>query len=270
MTIPSPLAVRMKSYEAATGAILPSNSWAVLRLDGKAFHTYTRNLDKPFDRQLMLDMDLLMNYLCSNISGAVFGYTQSDEISIIMHDLSRPTHQHWFAGKTQKIVSVAASYAGAYWNRLRADSEISVFDARVFTVPSTMEVRNYLLWRQMDALRNAIFLAANSVYSHKELLGKTFSDKRRMLKEAGLSWEDDYSDRETLGAISGKVAYSEDVEYTHKQTGEQEVALAERMTWVARPTVSFKDFSAPVFSFLNPEEPQCQMSEFLSWGLMPV
>ena len=264
MTVPSPLATRMKVYESATGAVLPDNSWAVLRLDGKAFHTYTRDLDKPFDQLFMLDMGLLMNYLCSNISGAVFGYTQSDEISIIMHDLSRPTHQHWFGGKVQKIVSVAASYAGAYWNWLRESPELAVFDARVFTLPSSGEVKNYLLWRQLDSMRNAMFLAANAVYSHKELLGKSYSEKRAMLKDAGVSWDDDYSDREKLGTIAGKIAYSEEVKYTHKQTGEQGLVLAERSAWVNKAATSFKDFSSPIFRFLQPEEQLCQMSEFLS------
>jgi tRNA(His) guanylyltransferase len=262
----SPLAIRMKSYEAATGTALPTKSWAVLRLDGKAFHSYSRNLDKPFDYKFMEDMTSLMSFLCRHVGGAVFGYTQSDEISIILHDLSSPQHQHWFGGKVQKIVSVAASYAGANWSVIRGDVEnFGVFDARVFALPSMAEVKNYLLWRQQDSEKNAIFMAASEFYSHKELLGKSGKEKILMLADVGKSWQLDYSDRAKLGAISSKVAALEEVTYTRKDTEEEETTLALRQFWVSRSAILFQqNFSSPIFRFLNPEEQPCKPSEFLS------
>lgn len=265
MAVPSPLAVRMKRYEAETGVVLPDKTWAVIRLDGKSFHSYTRYLNKPFDHVFMMDMNLLMLKLCSKIEGAVFGYTQSDEISIVVNNLKGVNQQLWFGGKVQKIVSVAASYAGAIWHSLRgSEDNFAVFDARVFALPSEQEVKNYLLWRQMDAQRNAIFLAANSVFSHQELLGKSFSEKRKMLAREGLSWENDYSDREKFGAVAVKVAYPSEVEYTHKQTGEVGRAEVERTSWVIKEAAHSMDFSSPTFRFLLPGEPLCQMSEILS------
>lgn len=268
MTIVSPLAARMKAYEAQTGAMLPRKTWAVVRLDGKAFHTYTKDLDKPFDRRFMLDMADLTNFMCRKIQGAVFGYTQSDEISIVLTDLQSQANELWFGGKVQKIVSVAAGYASAYWNQLREDynTDLAVFDARVFTLPLVEEVKNYLVWRQADAQRNAIFLAANSVYSHKELYGKSFSQKRQMLLDAGLSWEEDFTDREKLGESVVRVVYPTPVKYTHKQTGKVEQVIADRTTWTSRCDVEFRsNLYSPFFNFLKPEEPLWQMSEFLSW-----
>src|SRR5690349_5878638 len=112
----NPLAVRMKDYEFSTGSTIAPRTWAVIRLDGKAFHTYTRGLERPFDRKLMADMDFTMQYLCEQVEGAIFGYTQSDEISIVITDLTSERAQLWFAGKVQKIVSVSASIASAVFN----------------------------------------------------------------------------------------------------------------------------------------------------------
>jgi tRNA(His) guanylyltransferase len=268
----SPLSARMKAYEAATGPALPSKSWAVLRLDGKSFHTYTKDLQRPFDFKFMEDMLDLTTFLSRKVGGAVFSYTQSDEISIIFHDLGSPQHQHWFAGKVQKIVSVAASYAGAYWSFLRGEVDnFGVFDARVFALPSAVEVKNYLLWRQQDAMRNSLFMAASEFYSHTALLGRSGPEKVSMLAEAGKDWAKDYSPRAQLGGMAGRVASLEEVSYTRKDTGAEESTLAARSFWVARSAVNFREnFHTPVFSFLNPEESLCSPHEFLSLEPMPV
>lgn len=265
----SPLGMRMKSYEATTDMRLPAKSWAVLRLDGKAFHSYTRDLVRPFDQLFMQDMTLTMKYLCESVGNAVFGYTQSDEISILIHDLARENHQLWFGGKIQKIVSVAASMAGAYFNASRsADVDnLAVFDARVFALPNVAEVKAYLLWRQMDAERNALFMAASEFYSHKELLGKTKQEKISMLQEVGQDWTDSYSHREKFGAMCRKVASVQPVSYTRKDTGETLTTEAERSFWIVNQAVPFKaHWDSPGFSFLNPEEPICPPNQFSLLG----
>lgn len=259
----------MKAYEASTGIRLPLKSWTVLRLDGKAFHTFTKDLAKPFDANLMADMSLTMKYLCANVEGAVFGYTQSDEISIIMHDFGGEARQQWFGGKVQKMVSVSASIAGAFFNAARQSdiSKLAFFDARVFALPNVEEVKNYLLWRQMDAERNALFMAASEYYTHKKLLNKSKSEKISMLAEAGREWDKGYSNREKFGGMCRKVASMQPVSYTRKDTGEQLSTEALRSWWIATCVVPFKhSWDEPGFNFLRPEEPSCHPNEFLSLG----
>lgn len=188
---------RMKRYENQFFSYLLPNSYAVCRIDGKAFHSYTRDLAKPFDDGLIEDMQLTTKYLCENIQGVICGYTQSDEISLIMTDLMSQDSEFFFGGKIQKIVSVTASYATAKFNQLRMlrDSDknstrLAVFDSRVFSVPNVTETLNYLRWRQRDAVKNSISMVAQSFYSHKELDGKNSSDKQEMIFQKGKNWND--------------------------------------------------------------------------------
>jgi tRNA(His) guanylyltransferase len=273
----SPLGARMKAYEAQTGTCLPSKSWAVLRLDGKSFHTYTKDLNQPFDYLFLVHMDSVTRFLMKKIPNAVFGYTQSDEISILMHNLGTEKNQHWFNGKVQKIVSVAASYAGAKFNVMRhqgdriAEDDFGIFDARVSALPSVAEVKNYLLWRQQDALRNAVFMAASEYYSHKELMHKSAGAKVAMLAEAGKDWERDYPARVRFGGMTRKVATMLPVEYARKDTGEVLKTEALRTTVVTTAAIPFKlAFDSRAFNFLSPEELPCQPSEFLSLEHTPV
>ena len=179
---------RMKSYyEDRTRTYLPRRCYTVIRVDGKAFHTYTKGLQKPFDNDLISDMNETAKYLCQNIQGAKMGYVQSDEISIILTDFDSLTTAAWFDGNIQKMSSVAASMATAKFNQLRAERlltsswksyvfgrgqedeplflnwdfsvtiqniELAHFDARTFAIPSREETINYLIWRQQDAKRN--------------------------------------------------------------------------------------------------------------------
>lgn len=191
---------RMKSnYEDRVRYELPRRSYTIIRVDGKAFHTYTKGLQRPFDDDLISDMNHTAIYLCQNIMGARFAYVQSDEISILLTDFETITTEAWFDGNIQKMVSVAASMATSRFNRLRyiaaaqhtllpvKDAE---FDARVFQIPQQIEVYNYFLWRQRDATKNSISSVAQSLYSHKELMGKDSSDKQEMIFAKGINWND--------------------------------------------------------------------------------
>jgi tRNA(His) 5'-end guanylyltransferase len=195
---------RMKSYyEDRAKTWLPRRSYSIIRIDGKAFHTYTRGMKKPFDEGLMTDMDGAAMYLCKNIQGAKFAFVQSDEISILMTDFDEIGTDAWFDGNVQKVVSVAASIATAKFNQLRtirqlkhtigfnyADMKLAEFDARVFTIPSNDEVKNYFIWRQQDTVRNSISSVAQTLYSHRELNGKNMNVQQEMIFQKGINWND--------------------------------------------------------------------------------
>jgi tRNA(His) 5'-end guanylyltransferase len=202
----------------------------IIRIDGKAFHTYTKGLERPFDLGFIEDMNKTTEYLGQNIQGAKFGYVQSDEISILITDYDDISTHAWFDGNLQKMSSIAASLATAKFNQLRmarfarnsgiepkyrdesyiAESEIgnfklAMFDARVFQIPYHEEVFNYFIWRQQDATRNSISSVAQANFSAKELDGKKTSDMQDMLMlEKGINWND-FSPREKRGTLIRKV-----------------------------------------------------------------
>jgi len=184
------LSIRMKEfYENRTKMFLPRRTYTLIRIDGKAFHTYTKGLDVPFDEKLISDMDETACYLCKNIQGAEFAFVQSDEISILLTDFKTLTTDAWFDGNIQKMVSISASLATAKFNELRPN-KIALFDSRVFTIPSNVEVENYFIWRQQDTVRNSISSVAQSLYSHKELNNKNVSDMQEMCFTKGVNWND--------------------------------------------------------------------------------
>ena len=215
---------RMKSfYEDRTRTKLPRRSYTIIRIDGKAFHTYTRGLERPFDMWLMEDMDATAAYLCKNIQGAKFAYVQSDEISILITDFDDLGTHAWFDNNLQKMASVSASMATAEFNRLRlmrgfgnyeqtpmqgraiiSQFNMAQFDARVFQIPFAAEVENYFIWRQQDATRNSISSAAQSLYSPKELNGVKTDGMQEMLFQKGINWNN-YSPREKRGSLIRKV-----------------------------------------------------------------
>lgn len=186
---------RMKEqYENRTRYFLPRRTYTIIRLDGKAFHTYTRNMERPYDIGFIVAMDETALFLCEEIQGCKMAYIQSDEISLLLTDFDKITTDAWFDGNVQKMASVAASIATAKFNKLANKSFISpnlaFFDARVFTIPDPVEVENYFIWRQKDAVRNSISMHAQSLYSHKALQGKTQVDMQDMIHEKGENWHD--------------------------------------------------------------------------------
>jgi tRNA(His) guanylyltransferase len=234
---------RMKSqYENRAKQFLPRRTYTILRLDGKAFHTYTRGLVRPYDKQLMDDMAAVAEFLCREVGGARFAYTQSDEISVLLTDFDKPSTQAWFDGGVQKITSVSASLATAKFNELRP-GKLAFFDSRVFTIPDPAEVANYFIWRQQDATRNSVSMAAQAYFSHKQLNGKSGGEMQEMLwSQHGVNWND-YDPRFKRGtAITSKVELG-DVEYVDKRTQETRVAEGvERRLWtVEAPPVFTQD-----------------------------
>jgi tRNA(His) 5'-end guanylyltransferase len=219
-----PLGDRMKDfYEDRTRYKLARRTNTIIRIDGKAFHTYTKGLQRPFDQGLMEDMNKTAEYLCQNIQGAKFGYVQSDEISILVTDYDDIDTHAWFDANLQKMASIAASLATAKFNQLRImrhmenamifleqehieEFKMAHFDARVFQIPYQEEVINYFIWRQQDATRNSISSVAQSLYSAKELNGKKTSDMQEMIFQKGINWND-FTPREKRGSIIRRVEH---------------------------------------------------------------
>jgi tRNA(His) guanylyltransferase len=195
---------RVKSqYESRTRYMLPRRTYTIIRLDYKAFHTYTRKLNKPFDLDLIEDINAAVIQTLKQIQGAQFAYVQSDECSILLTDFAKPTSDSWFDGNIQKIASVSASILTAEFNLIRKcrwDSEnnmgqrkgdfiLAYCDSRVFTVPDPTEVYNTFIWRNQDCSRNSISMVASSLFSHSELEGKNSAEKQEMIfQKAGINW----------------------------------------------------------------------------------
>lgn len=225
------LGARMKSdYEFRARTMLPRRTWTIVRIDGKAFHAYTRGLDRPFDRQFIDDMVTTTVHLCEQVQGCRLGYCQSDEISLVLADNQGPASEAWFDGNQQKIVSVTASMATAKFNQLRP-GRLAYFDSRAFTIPDVHEVANYLVWRQQDAVRNSISMAAQAQFSHRELHGVTAGQmQEKLFTERGINWND-YDPWCKRGAFVVQRTRSEQVTYTDKRTQEEHAVDALRSRW---------------------------------------
>ena len=214
-TMTTSLGDRMKQYEAVSKTGLIHRVPVIIRLDGCHFHTFTKGFEKPFDEVLMCSMIRTMKFLCQNIQGCVFGYTQSDEISLILVDYKKLNSSAWYDNEVQKMCSVAASLCTLKFNEVfreevhnhvpqyfadkkegllaaynKALKTGAVFDCRVFNIPKE-EVCNCIIWRQQDATRNSIQSLAQSVFSHKELHGLSCDKLQdKLFKERGINWND--------------------------------------------------------------------------------
>lgn len=175
-------------------------------------------------------------YLCQNIQGSNFAYTQSDEISLLITDFDNINSQMLFDGNIQKIVSVIASMATAKFNFLRAKrgyDSMAQFDGRVFIIPDPIEVFNYFVWRQKDCERNSVSMASRSYFSHKEIKGKNSSQQQDMLMEKGINWND-YDVKFKRGTIIEKEYY--------KKPKQNEDVYVIRSRWIAsNPPVFTQD-----------------------------
>ena len=217
---------RMKNnYENVNRFYLTRRMPVIIRVDMRAGHTFTKGMKKPFDDIFVKTMQDTMKYLCENIQGCVLGYTQSDEISLVLTDYAELTTDAWFGNNLQKMCSVSASMATLAFNKFfsgrvqefmydccdefgddvlpekQNDYELAhnvyfkkfnaaMFDSRVFTIPKE-EVCNYLIWRQQDATRNSIQSVGQANFSQKELHGQSCNNIQDMLMtQKGINWND--------------------------------------------------------------------------------
>lgn len=217
MPVHDDLGRRMKEYyEQIPKTKLMRRCPVIIRIDGKAFHSFTKRFKRPFDDVLIESMQQTMKYLCENIQGCVLGYHQSDEISLVLVDYQKLTSDAWFDYEVQKICSIAASMATMIFNKIfekncieysrvvpntelgrevmdaysKAVEKGAMFDARCFNIPKE-EVTNYIYWRQLDATRNSIQMVGQANFSHKELYGKSCNQIQDMLMtQRKINWND--------------------------------------------------------------------------------
>ena len=201
------LGSRMKTYEVVTQNHVMRRSPVIIRLDGKAFHTFTKQFNKdtdpsmelmPFSVGLHNIMYQTMMTLCDKLHNVRVGYTQSDEISILLTDWTNLKTEPWYNANVQKMVSISAGIASAYFNyyymcemgHLPAKAELAIFDSRVFNLPKE-EVNNYFVWRQQDATRNSVNMLGQHYFSHKELQGVNVKQvQEKLFTEHGVNWND--------------------------------------------------------------------------------
>ena len=208
MSVHDNLGKRMKGYEQVSKTCLMKRVPVAIRIDGKAFHTFTRGMKKPFDKILVEAMQETTKDLCSKIQGCVFGYTQSDEITLILTDYATFETAAWFDYEVQKLCSITASMATMYFNKrfqylvqkafnrneiglndyTNIYSRDAMFDARCFNI-SKEEVCNLVYWRQLDAIRNSIQMIGQANFSQKELQNKNCETIKVMLQEIEDNWE---------------------------------------------------------------------------------
>lgn len=177
---------RMKTnYEEVWKIKLPMRIPVMIRLDGKCFHDFTRDMKRPFDKDFINNMASLAYYLCEEVQGVVFAYVQSDEISLLLHNYKKLGSQSWFGNEIQKMVSISGGMASAWFTE--EYGKTAIFDSRVFVLPEA-EVVNYFIWRQQDATRNSIMMLAQSLYSHKQLHKKDCHEMQDMMMEKDVNW----------------------------------------------------------------------------------
>jgi tRNA(His) 5'-end guanylyltransferase len=166
----------------------------VARIDGRSFSKFTKGMNRPYDA-IMSEMMVDTTKFLVEETGASIGYTQSDEISLAWHSTDLRS-QVWFDGRIMKMTSQLAAQATLYFNRLvsfryeRFYERMPSFDARVWQVPNRTEAANMFVWREWDATKNSITMAASHYYSHEELQGKNGAEKQEMLFKKGVNWND--------------------------------------------------------------------------------
>lgn len=230
---------RMKTLEFDYRTALEPAPWAVIRVDGKAFHTWTRGLDRPFDGRMQDAMDNATKTLCEQAQGAEIGYTQSDEISVLIRP-SR-TGEWWLGGNVQKIASVSASIVTQQFAITFPGRQPALFDARVSTLPTDQDADDYLRWRVRDCQKNAVSALAHHRFSHKSLHGLSTGQQIERLGAEGVELIRDRP-REYGGALVVRDRVTQEVTYTHKRTGAEETVTVDRRPWVIRPGGSWITF----------------------------
>jgi len=185
----TPLGDRMKSYERVNKLTLPPRSYTLIRVDGRAFHTHLKGAERPFDETVMKAMDAVAKELVKGISGSVFAFVQSDECSLLVQDFTKLNTQPFCGGVEAKLVSLSAAMATAAFNKRYSREKWGLFDSRVWTMSDPVEVANYFLWRQKDAMRNSVSMAAQTWFPHKDLQGVDQEGMQEMLAGIGQRWE---------------------------------------------------------------------------------
>lgn len=242
-------------YERRYRHYLPRRSYTIIRVDGRAFHTFTAGCKRPFDEELIADMNAVAISLCEKITGAQFAFVQSDEVSVLVTDFQSLQTEAWFDNNQSKLESLSASIATTAFNRSRLTRSVrrdgvaamesatawAEFDSRAFSITDVNEVANVFVWRQLDATRNSVQMVAHAHFRSEELEGLNIDQLQEMLwTRRGINWND-LDPMLKRGRFVEKQSVTADVAYSDRQTGETRVAVAvERSQWVV--------VAAPVFT----------------------
>lgn len=187
---------KMKSFESVESDRRAVKGMPLMaRLDGRSFSSFTANFARPYDTRLTNLMIDTTKFLVEKTQ-AVLGYTQSDEISLMWNVEEDSCSQYLFDGRFQKMTSILAAYATGYFVSHLASAipekagEIPLFDCRVWQVPTLMDAYSTFWWREKDAIKNSITMAASTKFSHKALHGVNGQTKKAMLREVGIEFDD--------------------------------------------------------------------------------
>jgi tRNA(His) guanylyltransferase len=198
---------RIKRYESVSSPLLLRRTPVLLRVDGKAFHTYTRDMKRPFDADFMDAMVYATDRTSKEMMGFRLAYTQSDEATFALSDYATEQTEPWLGYEVNKLVSITASMFTAYFNAYMRNClyetkarNLAFFDCRAFNVPLD-DAANVFVWRQKDWHRNSLQMFARSHFTHEELDGKNTEDIHEMLHEVGANWVTDLDAREKNGTF---------------------------------------------------------------------
>jgi tRNA(His) 5'-end guanylyltransferase len=239
---------RIKKYESIeTDRTLIPHLPIYARLDGRSFHTFTKNMKRPYDETLSNVMIETAKYLVKE-TNALIAYQQSDEISIIWY-YPEPQSEPLFSGKTSKINSVLASMCSVKFNQLATlywpelvSKTLPIFDCRTFNLPSTIEATNALLWREVDATKNAVSMAARAYFSHKQLQNKSGKEMQEMLfQEHNINFND-------YPAFFKRGTFVRKVEEVERELSQEELQhISEGCTSSAPPRSKIVEIDMPSF-----------------------
>lgn len=207
---------RMKNYENVTRNYLTRKIPAVIRVDGNAFHTFTKNFNKPYDSHFFHSMLTAALQTTKRMQGFKCGYVVSDEVTFVLTDYDTILTQPWFGYNVNKLVSISAAIMTYNFSRFYPTHEGPiVFDSRAFNLPKE-EICNMLLWRAKDWHRNSVTMYARSVFSHNEVHNKSLGQLHELLHTKGMNWTTDIDPMFKNGTFfwkeNGKLNWTSDVQ----------------------------------------------------------
>ena len=210
---------RIKEYEKVTRTFATKRTPLIIRVDGRAFHTFTKDMNRPFDTKLMSAMVLAATDVANDMQGFKVAYIQSDEVTFCITDYDNLESQGWFNYNLSKIISISSAMMSVNLFKHLGYIKTPVFDSRAFNVPID-DVVNVFVWRAQDWNRNSLQMYAHDNFTHKELHGKNKQDMHNMLHGIGKNWTTDLTDQEKNGAfiVNTKQGflYKYDVEPTYE------------------------------------------------------
>lgn len=201
---------RIKGYEEVAKYKLLRRTPVLIRVDGRAFHTFTKNAKKPFDKNVIDAMIYATEMTAKEMSGFELAYVQSDEATFLLQDYATLSTQPWFDYEVNKLVSITASaftaYFNSYWfnyfSSTDGETKFAMFDARAFNMPYD-DTPNAFIWRQQDWIRNSVQMKARAHFTHKHLENVSVEEIKQELYNIGVPWES-LTDTEKYGTFITK------------------------------------------------------------------